>query len=47
MIFAKNQGVKKIIEMGSGKVLTGIAKRMIENINTINLEKSDDFENFL
>ena len=30
MQLAKNLGVKKIFELGSGKVLTGIAKRMIE-----------------
>ena len=30
MEFAKNLNVKKITELGSGKVLTGIAKRMID-----------------
>ena len=47
MKFADKQGVKKVIELGSGKVLSGIAKRMIKNVVTISIEKTEDFENFL
>ena len=47
MEFAENTGVKKIIELGSGKVLTGIAKRMIKNIVTINIENKEDLESFI
>ena len=47
MEFAEKLGVKKIIELGSGKVLSGIAKRMIKNIVTINIETTEDFENFM
>ena len=47
MEFAEKKGIKKIIELGSGKVLTGIAKRMIKNIVTINIENSEDFKNFI
>ncbi len=47
MKFANKMGTKKIIELGSGKVLTGIAKRMVENVETINIEKPDDYDNFL
>jgi len=47
MLLAKKIGVTKISELGSGKVLTGIAKRMIENVNILNLEKSEDFNNIL
>ena len=46
MKFADKKGVKKVIELGSGKVLSGIAKRMIKNIVTINIETTADFENF-
>ncbi len=46
MEFAEKKGIKKIIELGSGKVLTGIAKRMIKNIETINIENTEDFKNF-
>ncbi len=47
MEFVQKKGVKKIIELGSGKVLTGIAKRMIKNIVTINIENTEDLENFV
>ena len=47
MKFADKKGVKKVIELGSGKVLSGIAKRMIKNVVTINIENTEDFENFL
>ena len=46
MHLARKLGAKKIIELGSGKVLTGIAKRMIENIITFNIEKPSDFNQF-
>ena len=47
MEFVEKKGVKKIIELGSGKVLTGIAKRMIKDIVTINIENTEDFKNFI
>ena len=47
MKFADKKGVKKVIELGSGKVLTGIAKRMIKDIVTINIENTEDFKNFI
>ena len=47
MTFAEKVGVKKIIELGSGKVLTGIAKRMIKNIVTVNIENTEDLKNFI
>ena len=45
MLLANELGVQKITELGSGKVLTGIAKRMIDNVNTLNIENSADLEN--
>ena len=47
MEFAKNQGVKKIIELGSGKVLTGIAKRMVKDISSESFENPEDFDSFV
>ena len=47
MKFADKQGVKKVIELGSGKVLSGIANRMMNNIVTINIENTEDFKNFI
>ena len=46
MNLAYKLGAEKIIELGSGKVLTGIAKRMIQNIITFNIEKPSDFDQF-
>ena len=45
--FAKNQDVKKITELGSGKVLTGIAKRMIKDVTNESFENPEDFDSFL
>jgi len=47
MLLAKKLGIQKITELGSGKVLTGIAKRMIENVSILNIENSTDLENIL
>jgi len=47
MEFAKNKNVKKITELGSGKVLTGIAKRMIKNVTNESFENPEDFDFFL
>jgi [acyl-carrier-protein] S-malonyltransferase len=47
MNLAKKLGANKIIELGNGKVLTGIAKRMIDNVDAINIEKPSDFDKLL
>ena len=47
MNLANKLGVNKIIELGNGKVLTGIAKRMIDNVKAINVEKPSDFDELL
>ena len=47
MKFADKKGVKKVLELGSGKVLSGIAKRMIKNVVTISIENTEDFKNFI
>ena len=46
MHFANSLNTNKIIELGSGKILTGIAKRMLENVTAFNIEKSSDFNQF-
>ena len=43
MHLANKLGTEKIIELGSGNILTGIAKRMVENVIAFNIEKSSDF----
>jgi len=40
-------GVDTFIEIGPGKVLSGLIKRTNKEVNTINIEKTDDIESFL
>ena len=47
MELAINLGVKKITELGTGKVLAGIAKRMVNNVLIESYENPEDFESFL
>ena len=44
-VFGKD--IKKITELGSGKVLTGIAKRMIKDATYESFENPEDFDIFL
>ena len=46
MHFANSLNTNRIIELGSGKILTGIAKRMLENVTAFNIEKPSDFDQF-
>ncbi len=47
MQLANDMGIKKIVELGSGKILTGIAKRMLKNVSTECYENPEDFENLI
>jgi [acyl-carrier-protein] S-malonyltransferase len=47
MNLANKLGVNTIIELGNGKVLSGIAKRMIDNVRAINVEKPSDFDEII
>ncbi|MGY9060430.1 MAG: ACP S-malonyltransferase, partial [Candidatus Puniceispirillales bacterium] len=47
MNLANKLGVNTIIELGNGKVLSGIAKRMIDNVKAINVEKPSDFDEII
>ncbi len=40
-------GIKNIIEIGSGKVLSGLNKRMDLDINSFNIENLEDIDLFL
>jgi [acyl-carrier-protein] S-malonyltransferase len=40
----KNQGVTTYIEIGPGKVLTGLVKRVIGEAETINISSMKDLE---
>ena len=47
MAFIQSQEISQIIELGSGKVLTGIAKRKFSEIDCYNIETEVDLENNL
>ena len=43
----KMEGVTDIVEIGPGKVLTGLIKRIDREINTYNLTETSDLEKVL
>ncbi len=47
IIKLKNIGVTDIIEVGSGKVLSGLVKRIEPELNISNIEEPQDLDNFL
>jgi len=42
----KSEGVTKIVEIGSGKVLTGLVKRIDKELEGISINTPEDIENF-
>ncbi|MDB2477909.1 malonyl CoA-acyl carrier protein transacylase, partial [Alphaproteobacteria bacterium] len=47
MIWAANNGVTELLEIGSGKVLTGMAKRIDARLAARALNTPEDIEGFL
>jgi [acyl-carrier-protein] S-malonyltransferase len=47
MVSLSRLGVSQIVEMGTGKVLTGLAKRGVNNLSALNLETSEDIKKWL
>ncbi len=43
----KENGIDLLIEVGPGKVLSGLAKRELEGADIINIDKLDDVKNFI
>lgn len=41
------QGVEELVELGAGRVLTGLAKRIDRNLNAVSIQTPDDIEAFL
>lgn len=47
MMFAKQSGVDTLVEIGAGKVLTGLAKRIDPEFNTVTLNTPAEIEEFM
>jgi [acyl-carrier-protein] S-malonyltransferase len=47
MLYAKEQGATRIVELGAGKVLAGLAKRIDRDFETASLQGPADIETFL
>ena len=47
MLYAKDSGVTRIVELGAGKVLAGLAKRIDRDFETASLQGPADIDSFL
>jgi [acyl-carrier-protein] S-malonyltransferase len=46
ILFAKEHGVSKYVEIGSGKILTGLVKRILSEVETFNVNDVESLKNF-
>jgi len=47
VLFMKNNGVDTLVEIGAGKVLTGLARRIDRELNSVSIQTPEDIEEFL
>lgn len=47
VLYMKEQGIERLVECGSGNVLTGLTRRIDKELTSINLQKPEDIEAFL
>ena len=47
LINLNNENVKNFVELGPGKVLTGMVKRTIKESNCFSINSINDIENFI
>ncbi len=47
MLYARDAGIGRVIELGAGKVLAGLAKRIDRELETASLQGPADIEAFL
>lgn len=47
MLFAQSAGISTCVEIGNGKVLTGLAKRTVSSFNLFNVNSLDSVESFV
>ena len=46
MEYALDKKINKVVECGSGKVLSGLFKRFSKDFNVYNIETIEDLKNF-
>jgi [acyl-carrier-protein] S-malonyltransferase len=46
MLFMESQGIQDVIEIGSGKVLSGLVGRTCKNMSSKSIQRIEDLENF-
>lgn len=47
ILFMKNKGVDILVEVGAGKVLTGLTRRIDRELKSISIQRPDDIDDFL
>jgi [acyl-carrier-protein] S-malonyltransferase len=47
IVYLKERGVTNLIEIGAGKVLTGLAKRIDKEMNTFSIQTAKDIDEYL
>ena len=47
MLQGESNNISNIVEIGNGKVLTGLTPRCVEGINNISIQNYQDIENFI
>jgi [acyl-carrier-protein] S-malonyltransferase len=47
LLAAKDAGVSRFVEIGTGKVLSGLVKRTLDEAGIVNLESADDLDSVL
>ncbi len=47
VLFMKNNGVDTLVEIGAGKVLTGLVRRIDRELNGVSIQTPEDIEEFL
>lgn len=47
LLTARNEGVTSFVELGTGKVLSGLVKRTLEDVAIFNLDGADDLDSVL
>ena len=47
ILYMSNKGVKKFVEIGPGKILSGLIKRIDRNLELISVNDIDDIKNKL